>query len=204
MRAPRLRERRRISCAANQPPAQQVETYRAALHGDVGRLCVVAVDGFGGAGKTTLAAELSVALQAQTVHTDDFASWEEPLEWWPRLIDQVLHPLTNGQTARFQRYDWERKELGEWKEVRPRGFVILEGVSSSRDEFRPFLDFSIWVETPGGERLRRGLVRDGEDARAQWEQWMEQEEEWADRQHPKDHTDVIVSGTSHPDRAQTC
>src|SRR5262245_15075629 len=54
---------------------------------------VVAVDGHGGAGKTTLAARLAVALgDAPAVHPDDFASWDHPLDWWPRLIEQVLQP----------------------------------------------------------------------------------------------------------------
>src|SRR5215212_9991964 len=55
---------------------------------------IVAVDGPGGAGKSTLAAALAAELDAPVVHTDDFASWDNPLDWWPRAIHQVLEPLT--------------------------------------------------------------------------------------------------------------
>jgi uridine kinase len=46
---------------------------------------VIAIDGPGGSGKSTLAENLSPALgHAPIIHTDDFASWDVPLEWWPR------------------------------------------------------------------------------------------------------------------------
>ena len=65
---------------------------------------VVAIDGAGGAGKSTLAARVAEGLDAQIICTDDFASWEEPLEWWPRLIEQVLDPLGRNQPGRYQRF----------------------------------------------------------------------------------------------------
>ena len=56
---------------------------------------IVAIDGHGGAGKSTLAEELAGELgSAQIVHTDDFASWGFPLDWWPRLLDEVLEPVS--------------------------------------------------------------------------------------------------------------
>src|SRR5260370_40485372 len=79
---------------------------------------VIAIDGLGGAGKSTLAARLSPALgHAPIVHTDDFASWDEPLEWWPRFLDEALRPLAAGTSARYRRYDWDRHELGDWVET---------------------------------------------------------------------------------------
>jgi predicted kinase len=47
------------------------------------RTRIVAVDGHGGAGKSSLAQLLSAELGAPVVHTDDFASWDNPLDWWP-------------------------------------------------------------------------------------------------------------------------
>jgi predicted AAA+ superfamily ATPase len=64
---------------------------------------IIAIDGPGGAGKTTLAARLAKELRATAViHTDDFASWENPIEWWPALIEQALKPLAAGAAARYQ------------------------------------------------------------------------------------------------------
>jgi uridine kinase len=155
---------------------------------------IVAVDGPGGAGKSTLAAALAVELRAPVVPTDDFASWENPFDWWPRLIEQVLEPLSRGESGRYQRYDWEQRRLAEWLSVEPADFVILEGVSASREAFQPYLAFSIWVDTPRKERLRRGLERDGESARPLWEEWMAREDEYVARERPHERAGLVVRG----------
>ena len=156
---------------------------------------VTAIDGPGGAGKSSLAARIAAALgNAPVVHTDDFASWEQPLDWWPRLLEQVLVPLAAGENACYQRYDWSKRRLQEWIEV-PRGpYVVIEGISSSRRAFRPYLSFSIWVDTPRATRLARGLDRDGESMRLQWEQWMTDEDRYVELEAPDQHADLIVCG----------
>jgi uridine kinase len=157
---------------------------------------LVAIDGFGGAGKSTFAAQLAEHLGVEVVHTDDFASWEVPLEWWPRLLEEVLSPLVVGDPARFQRYDWDARALAEWHEIEPSGIVLVEGVSSSRDEFRPYLSYAVWIDTPRDVRLRRGLERDGVDAADQWANWMADEDAWAAAQLPQFRTNVVVTGMS--------
>jgi uridine kinase len=156
---------------------------------------IVAVDGPGGAGKSTLAGRLSAALgNAPIVHTDDFASWDNPLDWWPRLIEQVLKPLALNRDARYQRYDWTGRRLAEWHGLEPADYLILEGVSASRKAFKPYLTYSVWIDTPREDRLRRGLERDGQAMRGQWEQWMREEDAYIAREHPEETADVVVSG----------
>jgi len=155
---------------------------------------IVAVDGPGGAGKSTLAERLAEALDAPVVHTDDFASWDEPLDWWPRLRDEVLVPLSRGERARYRKSDWSGSGREEWGEVSPEAFVVLEGVSASRVAFRPFLAFAIWVETPRELRLARGLERDGEAMRGQWEAWMAEEDAYVERERPHERADAVVRG----------
>lgn len=155
---------------------------------------VVAIDGLGGAGKSTLAQLVASKVDAQVIHTDDFASWDDPLGWWPRLLDAVLVPLSQDLIGRFQRYDWDVRALADWCEVHPGGIVLVEGVSSSREEFRPYLSASIWVDSPRDVRLRRGLQRDGEEAQAQWEEWMVREDEWVVAQSPRSKADLLLNG----------
>ncbi len=157
---------------------------------------IIAIDGPGGAGKSSLAEQLSQKLgSTPIVHTDDFASWDNPLNWWPRLIAQVLEPLYHNDIARYQRYDWGTQRMAEWHEIQPSEYLLLEGVSSSREAFRPYIALSIWIETPRQERLRRGLERDGETSLTQWEEWMASEDEYIEREHPEQNTDLVIDGT---------
>jgi uridine kinase len=170
-----------LACASSAPAGMAVR--------------VVAIDGPGGAGKTTLAALVAARLDdAPIVHTDDFASWSNPLDWYGRLVEQVLRPLAEGAPARYQRFDWDADRLAEWHEVTPRDFLIIEGVSASRDAFRPYLAVTVWVETGRDERLRRGLERDGEEALGLWESWMREEDDYVARERPDRRADLVVRG----------
>jgi aminoglycoside phosphotransferase (APT) family kinase protein/uridine kinase len=154
---------------------------------------IVAVDGAGGAGKTSLSEWLASELGAAIVHTDDFASWENPTNWWPELIDKVLKPIASGSPARFVPTRWGGPRRPEVT-VEPRDFLILEGVTASREAFRPYLTYSIWIETPRDLRLQRGIKRDGEDLRGQWEEWMAGEDGYVEQERPAEHADLVLPG----------
>jgi hypothetical protein len=107
------------------------------------------------------------------------------------MIEQVLQPLAQGRPARYQRYDWDRRELAEWHEA-DAPFLILEGVSSARIEFRPYLAYRIWAECPRELCLKRGLQRDGAAMFPQWEQWMRAEDDHFREHRTREAADLIV------------
>ena len=72
--------------------------------------------------------------------------------------------------------------------------MILEGVTASREAFRPYLAYAIWVEAPRELCLQRGLERDGEQMRAQWERWLAEEDAYIARERPELHADTVVPG----------
>jgi uridine kinase len=127
------------------------------------------------------------------VHTDDFASWDDPTDWWPDLLAQVLVPLSEGRAATFVPNDWGGPPKPRVT-VEPRGTVVLEGVTASREAFRPYLALSIWVETPRELCLARGLERDGEAMRPQWEAWMAAEDAYIERERPQERADLVLRG----------
>jgi uridine kinase len=165
---------------------------------------IVAVDGGGGAGKTTLAKHLSEWVGGAPIITmDDFAHWGIALlDRWPRLLEQVLEPLGRNQPAHYQRYDWKKLGLAEWHDVAPGGTIILEGVASLQHEFRPYLSYRIWVEAPKELRLKRGVARnrgiEGEDNHERWLKWQVAEDEYFDRDQPQAAADLIVDATAEP------
>lgn len=159
---------------------------------------IAAIDGHGGSGKSTLAAQLAKELGAEIIHTDDFASWESPTNWWPTLRDTVLEPIKQGaQTLNCQPSSWAPDHHSEPVKGQPvTPIIILEGVGSSRTEFRPYLSYAVWVETPKDVCIARGLERDGEDMLDQWEEWWAAEEKYIAEHQPQEYASEIVSGVA--------
>jgi uridine kinase len=142
---------------------------------------LVAVDGPSGSGKSTFAARLALKLGATVVPTDHFATWTDPVSWWPRLVAEVLDPLRHGRAARYRRRAWAGgwARPGPWVDVPVPDVLIIEGVSAARRSIAPCLDEVIWVEVPDPEeRLRRAVERDGEANRAHLRRWQAFERGW--------------------------
>lgn len=156
---------------------------------------IVGVDGCGGAGKTTFASQLSAAAgNCPVVHTDDFATHDEPLGWGPRLVTEVLEPLSRRCAATFTAYDWVNRCPGETVTVAPADVVIVEGVSATRRAFRDYLALRVWVDADRATRLRRGVARDGEQLREFWDWWMAQEDAYVAEEQPELQADLVVDG----------
>lgn len=84
-----------------------INTAVAAQPVKVGYARFVAIDGHGGSGKTSLANLLSNKLHAQVIGTDDFASWDNPVNWWPLVIERVFQPIAAGATSlNYPRSKW--------------------------------------------------------------------------------------------------
>lgn len=147
----------------------------------LGAVTLVAVDGPSGSGKSTLADELAADLGAVIVRTDDFATWDDPVAWWPRLRDGVLLPLAAGRAGHYTRTEWTHGEPHSGAEitVNPPKVLLLEGVSAGRRSIRPRLSALIWCELPDStERLERAVARDGEDCREPLVAWQQFENGW--------------------------
>ncbi|MGQ0842287.1 uridine kinase family protein [Actinokineospora sp.] len=115
------------------------------------------------------------------VPTDHFATWTDPVAWWPRLVDGVLTPLAAGRPGRYQAVAWSdgTPRLGEWITVEVPDVLVLEGVSAGRRSIEPLLSALAWVELPEpAVRLARAVARDGEACRAELVRWQAFETGW--------------------------
>jgi uridine kinase len=168
---------------------------------------IVAVDGHGAAGKSTIAEAVATATGAALVHTDDFFQVPRaPLAGRPALADyydsrrlraQALEPLRARLGASFRRFDWERGSgLDGTVTVEPSHLILVEGVYSASPELRDLVDRSVFVDTPEQERLRRlrGRVKPEE-----WDdQWLLAERAYFGVTRPPSSFDLIVSGADLP------
>ncbi|WP_245976342.1 uridine kinase family protein [Amycolatopsis palatopharyngis] len=152
----------------------------------LGATRLLAIDGPSGSGKSTLAGAVCAGLRgagvsAALVPTDDFATWDDPVGWWPRLAEGVLDEIAAGRPGRYRRMDWSSgvPVLGAWVTVHPPAVLVLEGVSAGRASIRPLLSYLCWLSGPEpAERLARSVARDGEQTRAELRAWQEFERGW--------------------------
>ncbi|MBU6323181.1 MAG: hypothetical protein KGI41_01635 [Patescibacteria group bacterium] len=168
----------------------------------VGNVLFIAIDGHGGSGKSTFAGLLSEVLNAEVIRQDDFASWDNPLNWWPIIIERVFEPIMAGATnISYPRSKWwpnHKPEPVIDKPVTP--IMILEGVSSSRREFRKYISMAIFIDTPEDVCFRRGTERDlatgktQKEVEAEWKNWLKEEDEYFARDNPKSYADVVIDG----------
>jgi len=175
---------------------------------------VVAVDGHGAAGKTTIAGAVAAATGAALVHTDDFFQpWTsagpdagpthgEPgaagaavgrYYDWRRLRAEALEPLRAGRGARYRRFDWERGAgLDGTVTVAPGDLILLEGVFSAAPELSDLVDRAVFVDTPPAERLRRLRAQVKPE---EWDDdWLLAEQAYFDRTRPPASFDLTVRG----------
>jgi uridine kinase len=142
---------------------------------------LVAIDGRGGSGKTRLAGDLMVL---------DASIKRLPLDHFPCRADEypfhasgvqtrisrvrilmTLLPLTQNATASYQRtYWWHTDPEGPVLRIEPGGTVLVEGCYALLPEFRPLLDFSIWIDCPADFALARAIAREnvGTQGRNAW------------------------------------
>lgn len=163
----------------------------------LGPVRLVCVDGPAGSGKTTTAGRVATRLVARgataaVLHLDDlYAGWRG-LEGslWPRLSAQVLEPLRRGRPGRYQRFDWPLDRFDDWVDVPVPDVLVLEGCGSARRAADAVATLRVWVEAPRDLRLRRGLERDGDAARAHWLTWMSDEDAHFAREATRGRADV--------------
>jgi uridine kinase len=173
-----------------------VAKWRADLPG----LLVVAIDGHGAAGKSTITEAVAAATGAAIVHTDDF--FRDPAGPaclagyydWRRLRAEALVPLRARRAASFRRYDWERGSgLDGMVSVEPRDLILVEGVFSAAPELSDLVDRSVFVETPEPERLRRLHLR---VTPGEWDDdWLIAERAYFELTRTPSSFDLVVPGT---------
>lgn len=157
---------------------------------------VILIDGPAGSGKSTLSRRLAEALHAQVLHGDDmYEGWTGLPTLDAVLLDQILVPLSTGRDASFRKWDWVAHERGETIHVPHAEHLVIEGVGVGQRDARAYASLVVFVEAPWQTRLERGLERDGEHMRAEWEKWDTAEREHHSKHFTRSAADVLVDGT---------
>lgn len=162
---------------------------------------LIAIEGYGGSGKSTFAAELSAELEnCFVINIDDFIIKEMQSDALKsnfdrrRLEDQVLEPLANGLKASYQRLIWDTNSMSDPVQIPDSKYVIVEGVSSYSPEIEHYYDFKIWVEASPSVAQSRGSERDrklGNNNDELWDGWTSTYTDYKNLHHIKEKADFI-------------
>ena len=179
-----------------------------------GELLIIAVDGCGGAGKSTLCQALATEIEpwarSQVLKLDGFY---HPLDAAQRAQLQqvqarqayfnaiefkknVLNPLARGLSACYKPFHWLDGESDQAIEVVPSGVLLLDGVFAFSQPLRDIVHLSLFVDTPLQLRKQRLIDRPQPDT--EWVSHWQSTESW---HHQHEHTstavDFILSGTQN-------
>ena len=178
---------------------------------------LIAIDGPGASGKSTLAAALSRKLHdCPVVPMDEFCYPPSGRggEWWgesvrdygvdfQRCLEQVLTPASRGESIQYQRLDWDDFSLKWTKPIAAETrFLILEGANSLRRELRGYFHLKIWLNAPSETQLDRVAMRDGEHMLQHWTKEFLPAASAYQRDHePRSSADLVLRLGDNPDEA---
>ncbi|HUD05412.1 MAG TPA: hypothetical protein VMR18_00610 [Candidatus Saccharimonadales bacterium] len=169
-----------------------------------GKYYLVAIDGRGGAGKTTLTKYMSSLLPDFIFINGDgyFEPTPNSVAWGEfnneRFELEVIEPLRNGKNKiAYRPYNWHKKPP-----ITERIINIDKGICIERSFIFSFdldWDLKIWLETPPGVALERAQVRDQmpleQGLKAWLEVWQPMEDKHINKIKPLETADIVINGT---------
>lgn len=158
----------------------------------------VAIDGFCGAGKSTLAIFLQQIYNCNIIQMDHFflplqlrtsARLQEPggnIDY-DRFIQEVASGLRTNQSFQYRVFDCNEMSFGQVITVPHNRLNIIEGVYSTHPRFGDLYDLKIFMQIDYNEQIRRILRRSGPDLLQRFiQEWIPMENRYfSDFQIPK-------------------
>ena len=160
---------------------------------------IIAIDGPAGAGKTTLASTISLALSPRMsttiIHMDElYPGWENALG---DELTKTLTWLTSCHKAKkpllYSSFNWATNEFHEAKTHPSTQLLILEGVASAQLPIAESLTTSIWLELDPEIGFRRVIERDGENISLEMKKWLVTQEQHFAADRTKERCEFLLS-----------
>ena len=147
---------------------------------------IIAIDGPAGAGKTTLASNIHLALYpnytSTVIHMDDlYNGWDKALSSeLTEVLSYIAQAHIKSQPISLSKFNWADSTFSPAEAIDDAQLIILEGVGSGQSAIREYLSALIWIDIDESKGLSRVLERDGEGIRNQMQKWlMTQEQHFA-------------------------
>jgi uridine kinase len=139
---------------------------------------IIAIDGPAGAGKTTLAHDITLALAQRysitEIHMDDlYDGWDNALT---EHLTEVLIHLKDAHKKKaaisLSLYNWHEGAFNPAADIEKSELLILEGVGSGQMAIRDSLAALIWIDIEEWQGMARVLERDGAEIENQMKKWL--------------------------------
>ena len=165
---------------------------------------VVAITGFGGAGKSTLTKTLAERVpESVRLRGDDFLdpmrSHVRSPDWdgveRGRIRSEIIEPFRRGEPAVYRPYDWDVGELGAPVTLPSAAVLLVDSIALVHPDLEGCFDLIVWVDVDletagvqGRERDRRA----GNDHDALWDEvWIPNDRDFAVTYDPKGRADLL-------------
>ena len=160
---------------------------------------IIAIDGPAGAGKTTLADYLNLAIAQHysiaVIHMDDlYDGWDNALN---SQLTEVLEHVTSAHKKSIpislSTYDWNMGVFLPASQLESAELLILEGVGSGQKAIRNSLSALIWIDINEDEGMRRVIARDGIEIESHMRKWLATQEQHFHTQGTKNTADFVLT-----------
>lgn len=160
---------------------------------------IIAIDGPAGAGKTTLAQTISLALSLHmsttVIHMDElYPGWEKALGV---ELTETLTWLTQSHKAKkplkYSSFNWAINQFNASHVVDSTQLLILEGVGSAQRPIEGSLVTSIWLDLDPQIGFQRVIERDGAIITAEMTKWLAMQEQHFAADQTKERCEFLLS-----------
>ena len=160
---------------------------------------IIAIDGPAGAGKTTLASTLSLALaqnfSVTLIHMDDlYAGWDDALgEKLTQSLTWIISCHKAKKDLSFTPFNWSTYGFDATRNLPSTSLLILEGVGSSQIAIEEYLATSIWLDLDVEAGFQRVIQRDGEHIAEAMKAWLDHQKQHFESDRTKERSEFILS-----------
>lgn len=167
---------------------------------------IIAISGVGGSGKSTFSKKLAEAINAPIIEIDSFIrdrTLSEYSNWnlidFKRLEDEVLAPFKSGTNSiEYHHFDWAKNIATKLIQITSNNYIIIEGVGLFRPELMKYFDYTIWIDCPLEDAIKRGKKRDREEYHNPQDElwngiWKKNDLEYLEHFKPAETADLIIN-----------
>ena len=172
---------------------------------------LIGIDGLGASGKSTIAEEIKkLHPETSIIHTDEFyfpfvergkfppSSDGVSRDFdWDRFENQVIKPVQKNLLVKYERFDWRADTWNDWIEVPAVNWIIIVGVYALQSRFFQAYDYSIWMDVPQAERIKRMTEREGRAVSDGWQtKWLPREERYFEIERPDKRASMVIQSAT--------